>query len=155
MGRTGGGEPSHREHAQWLWEQGLHMAPEGSFRSASVEIDGADLRMGREKGAEVVGNDGGLHDVRIEASRSFAAGEDVPEGDASPTECLAALDVGRAGIKTEQSSENWPEGVARMAVILALRQGCLAGHAAQDKTGRIASGDGRKAPKKFHFRKAP
>jgi hypothetical protein len=46
VGRAGGGEPQRWERPQRLWETRMHVAAEGSFRSASVEIDGADLRMG-------------------------------------------------------------------------------------------------------------
>ncbi|WP_157367247.1 hypothetical protein [Aminiphilus circumscriptus] len=46
MGWAGGGESQRWERPQRLWETRMHVAAEGVFRGASVEIDDADLRMG-------------------------------------------------------------------------------------------------------------
>ena len=64
-----------------------------------------------------------IADVPIEAALALAGGDEVPERHARGLELGDARGVGLARIEAENAPEDWPEMIARMAVVFAALEG--------------------------------
>ena len=84
-------------------------------------------------------------DVGVEARRARARREHVPERDAPFAKCRDAALVRSRCIDLEQRGHDLPERVARMCVVLARPQRCLARHRTEDQHLARRVGDRREA----------
>ena len=128
-----------------LGEVGADVSLVGVLGFGAVEEDVGDVGVLAEEGAEVVGGDGVFDDVGIEAAGACAGVEDIPEGDVVVAQGLASGGVGEFGGGVQVCAEDFPEGVARVRIVLySLKRG-LAGDAAEDEQAGICLGDGSEA----------
>ncbi len=112
---------------------------------AAVEIHTSQASMIRQERTEIVGGRGGVHDGAVETAGTFSRREHVPDGNPMSFENGNASGVRYRQIFTEHGSQDLPERVVWMAVILLQLEGAATWERAQDQHFRVATGDGRKA----------
>lgn len=86
-----------------------------------------------EEGCEVVGHNRVHVYVGVETALSRTRLQDIPECGPGSGERRRAIRVGTLGVEAENLTNDSPEGVPWMRVVLLFTQGDLTGHRAKDE----------------------
>lgn len=112
------------------------MALEQRRRGRAIEQHPANTRVRREQRWKIVRAHAARDNGGVEAARSFARGQHVPQRKSSDLQPQQSIVVGQGRIETERLSNEGPELVARVGVIACRLQRGQARHAAKDQAVR-------------------
>ena len=126
------------------------MAAERGFRRRTVEEDTLYAPVGGQEGVEVIGCDAGWNDAAVQASLPFTALKDVPQGETRSGQFRKAFRIGKIGAGANQHTQNFPEMVSGVCIVLTRAKRSVARHAAENEGVRIGGHGGRKAVYQGH-----
>src|SRR5210317_1735781 len=138
------------EHRLRSGQAGQYPFQVNSFCLGAIEEDMSNGGMLRKESLKVIGDNGSVIDVCIEASFPGTGFQYIPDGDTMQCQLIRLLLVICCG-DSEKFSHNWPETVAGMRVVALLCQGFAPGHTAQDQYSCIRAAQRRESVDFSHF----